>query len=336
MRAASRGAPRLAQVFALHMGRLARTENKHSQLPYEVPRAWGSRMPRERPPIARCLPVQWEELTATDFPAARKRAEGVCILPMGVIEKHGPHLPLGTDVMVVRTVSLRAAQREYAVVFPEYHYGQICEAKHQPGCVAIYPELMHELLQNVCDEIARNGFRKILLVNGHGGSTHWLHYFCHTQLAKPRSYMVYFVEPHLRDARIQDRVNAMRKTDRGGHACEVETSSMLAIRPDLVQLDRASSESGLPLRRLKHLPEVYSAMWWYADYPNHYAGDARPADAELGEVVLDGMVKGLVEVVRAVKRDGVAPELQDEFHRSAEDPLKSAVRRTKKRSTGPH
>jgi len=69
----------------------------------------------------RSIPVQWEELTASDFPGAVKRAQGVCVLPIGVIEKHGPHLPLGTDVMAARAAAIGAAQREYAVVFPHYY-----------------------------------------------------------------------------------------------------------------------------------------------------------------------------------------------------------------------
>ena len=66
------------------------------------------------------LSVHWEELTGADFIAAIKRAQGTCILPFGILEKHGPHLPSGTDLLDVRYASLHAAEREYSVVFPEY------------------------------------------------------------------------------------------------------------------------------------------------------------------------------------------------------------------------
>ena len=88
-------------------------------------------MARKQP--ERTLSVQWQELTATDFPTAAKQAEGVCVLPIGVIEKHGPHLPLGTDVMAARAAAIRAAEREYAVVFPPYYFGQILEAQAPAG-----------------------------------------------------------------------------------------------------------------------------------------------------------------------------------------------------------
>src|SRR5438132_1464511 len=80
--------------------------------------------------------VHWEELTAADFKDAIARAQGTCLLPFGILEKHGAHLPLGNDLLNVRYAALNAAQQEYAIVFPEYYFGQIFEAKHQPGTVA--------------------------------------------------------------------------------------------------------------------------------------------------------------------------------------------------------
>src|SRR5438034_9665933 len=66
------------------------------------------------------LSVKWEELTAGDFRAAIQQAKGTCLLPFGILEKHGPHLPLGTDLLNVRFAALHAAEQEFAVVFPEY------------------------------------------------------------------------------------------------------------------------------------------------------------------------------------------------------------------------
>jgi hypothetical protein len=82
------------------------------------------------------LSTRWEELTAADFVEAIQRSQGTCLLPFGILEKHGAHLPLGTDLVNVRYLSLTAAAQEYAVVFPEYYFGQIFEAKHQPGTIA--------------------------------------------------------------------------------------------------------------------------------------------------------------------------------------------------------
>src|SRR5262249_7278430 len=85
---------------------------------------------------AQRLSAKWEELTAVDFVRALDAAANSCLLPFGIIEKHGPAGPLGTDLINVRYTTLLAAAEEYALVFPEYYVGQIFEAKHQPGTVA--------------------------------------------------------------------------------------------------------------------------------------------------------------------------------------------------------
>ena len=103
------------------------------------------------------LSVHWEELTASDFREGIHRSQGTCLLPFGILEKHGPHLPLGTDLLDVRYAALHAAEQEYAVVFPEYYFGQIAEARHEPGTVAYSRDMQLGLLQETTDEMGRNG-----------------------------------------------------------------------------------------------------------------------------------------------------------------------------------
>ena len=80
---------------------------------------------------AQQLSPKWEELTAEDFVKALQSSSGVCLLPFGIIEKHGPSGPLGTDLINVRGATLEAVKQQYAIVFPEYYFGQIAEARHQ-------------------------------------------------------------------------------------------------------------------------------------------------------------------------------------------------------------
>src|SRR4029077_12744476 len=99
------------------------------------------------------LSVHWEELSAAEFRDAVGRAQGTCLLPFGILEKHGPHLPLGNDLLNVRYVTEHAVQQEYAVIFPEYYFGQIAEARHEPGTVAYSGEMQMKLLQATTDEM---------------------------------------------------------------------------------------------------------------------------------------------------------------------------------------
>src|SRR6202047_1713366 len=131
------------------------------------------------------LSVKWEELSAADFRRAIEQSKGTCLLPFGILEKHGPHLPLGTDLLNVRYASLHAAEQQYALVFPEYYFGQIFEAKHEPGTIAYGRELQLKVLQETADEMARNGCKKILIVNGHGGNESLLPFFAQSTMAQP-------------------------------------------------------------------------------------------------------------------------------------------------------
>src|SRR3954471_18597339 len=133
------------------------------------------------------LPFRWDELVASDWPAALEKSSRTCILPIGILEKHGPHAPIGSDLIHVREWSARAAKREYAVVFPDYFYGQINEARHQPGTFALPPAVVLDLLQATCEEIGRNGFNKIVIINGHGGNPQLIRYFVQTQLERRRN-----------------------------------------------------------------------------------------------------------------------------------------------------
>ena len=273
------------------------------------------------------LSTAWEDLTASDFTLAVQQSEGVCLIPMGVIEKHGQHLPLGTDVFNVREVCLRAAAKEYCIVFPFYYMGQIFEAQQQPGTISYSSELLFRFLDETCKEISRNGIKKIILVNGHGGNVSFLPYFCQIQMATPRDYAVYAITSPLLSPDVQKKISEIRKSSTGGHADELETSSVMAVRPDLVKMERVSDESGSDLGRLQHLPPaLYTGVWWYARYPNHYAGDAKDATPELGEIIIEGRSQQLSEVIKAVKADQTTLRVQNEFFRESQSPIETKAK----------
>ncbi len=219
------------------------------------------------------LSVKWEELTAAEFRDAIQLSKGACLLPFGILEKHGPHLPLGTDLLNVRHASLQAAQQEYAVVFPQYYFGQIFE--------------------------------------------HLLPFFAQAQLDRPHDYVVYVLDGE----RSKPGGPPKKSTGIDYHAGENETSNTMVSRPDLVHLDRATSESGADQKRL-HLPEdVYTGIWWYARFPNHYSGDGSVATRELGEWNMNNWIAATVEAIRAAKADDQSLKLQNEFYEKSKHPL---------------
>jgi creatinine amidohydrolase len=263
---------------------------------------------------AQTLKSRWDELTASDWPMALKMSDSTCILPIGILEKHGPHGPIGSDLIKVRDCSAMATKMEYAVVFPDYYFGQIYEAMHQPGTFALPARVVWDMLDATCDEIARNGFRKIVIVNGHGGNPSLLTYFAQTRLEKKRNYALYFYQPSM-DSAFRKKSLDMRKSDPSydQHGGESETSQLMYLRPDLVKTN-AKDESGKPLRRLK-VPNAYTAIWWYADYPNHYAGEGSVATKEYGKLLVDQYVDNLAKTIKAIKADKETLALQEEFYK---------------------
>ncbi len=267
------------------------------------------------------IPSQMEELTSPQFPKAVEQAGGVCVIPLGIIEKHSTHLPLGTDLYEARASVIRAAEKEYAVVFPPYYVGQIFEAKHQPGTIAYSNDLMWQMLEETCQELSRNGLKKIILFNGHGGSTYFLNFFCQSQLASGKDYVVVLFQSGP-DKDLDNEINAMKAARLDGHAGEEETAMMSFIRPDLVDAESLAEESGADQRRLAEMPHGFTGIHWYARYPNHYAGDLVRIDPKLGDLLIEKDARQLAELIKYLKNNNTVEALQNEFFRRAENPLK--------------
>ena len=261
--------------------------------------------------------MQWERLTSLDFEKAVQESQGVGILPVGVLEAHSSQLPLGMDMFACHWVASRAAEIEPAIVFHAYPYGVNIESAHLPGAVVIQREVIFALLENVCDEMARNGLKKIILLSGHGGNRYFLPLFVQTLPEKNKAYTVYYANlPYFPGA------DELLESGEYGHACEAETSVMLHIDADTVKLKQAPPQPFTNAHRNAEISEAggYSPVDWYAMYPHMYVGDARSATAEKGKIILDHEVAAMVKLIQAVKADQVTPGLLQEFINRKQSP----------------
>jgi len=260
----------------------------------------------------------WEELSAVDFDDCIKKSEGVCILPIGVLEKHGDHLPLGTDMYIATEVAKATVKASPAVIFPYYYLGQIAEARHVKGTIAPSHRLIMDALLEMCDEIHRNGFDKIFILNAHGGNMHFLPFFAQMYPGLNRSYAVYTCFVHDLP---EEKYNEIRKhtgvKDMGGHAGFSETALMMHLRPDLVHMDKVKVEESAALGRLKGVKATgaYTGYHWYADYPHHFAGDPTQATPEHGKYLFDILTEMAVERLRQIKSDKESHMLIDEHNK---------------------
>lgn len=265
----------------------------------------------------------WEEMNVNGFYESLEKTKGVCVFPIGCIEKHGNHLPLGTDVYCSREIAARAAKLEEVMIFPSWPLGIVSEVKHKAGTIAVSSQLQFAVLEAIFEEISRNGYKKIVFCSGHGGNTNFLNYFTQACLEKKRDYVVYNasclrITPQQR-TELESRFGPI---PHGGHADYNETSSIMAIRPDLTHMELMDPEQSKGLGRSAWYEShgVSTGINWYAEHPEHFAGDPTGASAEYGEALLNCQAQNLAEVLHKIKSDDLIPDLFAEFYAQHETP----------------
>ena len=276
---------------------------------------WRSRQNKDKN-----MDYKWENLTAYNFEEAVKSSDGLCIIPLGVIEKHGPHLPLGTDMFQAIKVAELASEIEPVVIFPPYYMTMIHVAKPQPGTIAMDTDLVMDILENVCDEIHRNGFKKILLLNGHGGNGVFLRKFVSSMMIeREHDYNIYLadLEHYWSKALNDEKYLAVKEDTSGGHGGEAETSMIMAINEDLVLMDELDKheDTHCDMKGLENLEDFVTVpgLDWYAKYPNHYAGEGKFGTVKKGELLLELLAERVAKIIRTVKEDTNVEKIKQKF-----------------------
>jgi len=245
------------------------------------------------------MTVEWMKMTAPDFVKAVKTSKGVCVVPLGSIEKHGDHLPTGIDSYNVEARTRLACEKARVVMFPVISFMENSSAMANPGAIAMRAEVLMPFLWNILDEIGRNGFRKIVLVNGHGGNTRLLGYLLQDFLVRQPDYMIYLCTVWHR----KELTDEIIETDNQAHGGEAETSVSLHNVGDLVKMENVPDREVPFLGRYDHVKGADPAGKWYADVPQHYVGDARPATAEKGKRLVEDIVEQMTACFESVRND---------------------------------
>jgi creatinine amidohydrolase len=255
--------------------------------------------------------MQWELLTAPRLLQARQECGGVAVLPIGSLEKHSGHLPTGIDSIAVHRLCIAATEREPAVVLPPLFYTNVIEMKNNIGAIALDTCLLFQMVENILDEVARNGFRKILLVSGHGGNRFWLPLLMQHLGDKGKEYAAYLARPES-----AEKLKALQESSLPDwHAGELETSMALYLVPDACDMGALPPAPGVS-KRGTDVP-AYTPVEWYSFFPDAYAGDARTASAEKGKSVYEVSVEALAQCIRAVKKDTQVLEHMKRFSRES-------------------
>ena len=282
----------------------------------------------------------WENLTSNEFPAAVEAAKGVCVLPVGCVEKHGLHLPLGTDILQASQLAYLASQLETVCVAPDFTFGDIPGRSPTlpKGSIGISLELQMRLMEELCDMVGRCGFKKIIIFNGHGGNKPWLTVFLRYMTGKKLPYVVMsnFIQlpiPHeavkYMDEHGEDSLPMLTKEDIAllrkyheqnmhiGHACMSETSYMMGLCPEAVHLDRLGIEDGQDRHYTDELRKLHielASSGWDIDFPNAFEGDDPVGCNErIGEAAYYLETRRLAEVFAFVKQDTDMQKWLDQY-----------------------
>ena len=265
----------------------------------------------------------WENLTIDEFNEAVEKSKGVVLVPFGCLEKHGSHMPIGTDILVARYMSIKTSEIEPVMVFPFIPFGIVGEVKHKKGTISLTSNLIYHMLEELCDELARNGFNKIIFVDGHGGNANFLKYFMQSRLENHHPYITYYFDVGEKTPEFwQIYQEKFGRVLESGHACEFETSTMLAISNDLIQMDKINVEETKAKHRLDHVKNttLYTGIGWYADYPNQIAGDPSNADVERGKYINEIIISRLAKAVKTIKEDETSLKLLNEYYQKHKNP----------------
>lgn len=238
--------------------------------------------------------VFWNRMRAAELVELAHR-DAIVLLPVAATEQHGPHLPTGTDTFLCeeacRRTALLVQLARPVVVTPTVWMGLSEHHVAYGGTFTLSLGTWHALLRELCQAILRAGFKRILVVNGHGGNVAALNALTvdltrETGAAIATTTYAAFAEGEAKTI-LEDQEGVM-------HACEAETSMVMAIRPELVDMDRLPDAVGPNLTRAEALARPLHVWKSFRDMtPSGVFGDARRAGPGKGERLLDAFASDL-------------------------------------------
>jgi creatinine amidohydrolase len=222
----------------------------------------------------------------------------IAILPIGAVEAHGPHLPLGTDNYLAERLSERVAEKTGAFVLPTLPYGQVWSLKNFPGSINVSNDSLISMLVDIGTSLYEQGFRVFAMINGHLGNAVAL---------KEAARKLYSLHPdfkilYLFYPGVKKVTEEVRETPSAHasyfHACEIETSYMLYLAGEYVDMSRAITDiPDIPMSA-----DVTPTPW--EDFTSSAVlGDAKIATREKGEKIIEVAIENMVKLIEGAKNE---------------------------------
>ena len=227
-----------------------------------------------------------KEMNREEF-AAAMNGSPVVILPIGSMEEHGSHLPLGSDTFEIDFVINRISEKLDCVILPTLNYGNCGSTYNFPGTISVSFDSLRAFITDILTEVIRHDGRRILVISGHAGTDH---------MAAMRMAAKSIVKDHpeakimvMSDYDLVPDYKGGNIPSWDGHAGKAETSRMLNIRPDISK--RGKTATRAKYREFMVLPDPES------QFPTGVSGDPRSASPELGKKIDDYILRRLLGLI---------------------------------------
>lgn len=232
----------------------------------------------------------WSELTHEGFKNAARATE-VVVMVTGSLEAHGNHLPLGTDSILSTHLAKKIAEKTKALVLPTIPIGESWNFNHIEGTISIHPGALVEYYVSILKGIFKHGFRYIVTLNGHGGNAPIIRQAAKTATKKGQRVVVIV---NLRRDLAKNARKSVEETP-SGHAAEDETSEVMFVRPDLVDMSVAKAH------RVETRFEIISGTYREELFPSAMYGDPRKATEDKGQVIMEQAEKEIIELIQQLE-----------------------------------
>src|SRR4051795_3859582 len=250
---------------------------------------------------------RYEEFTWPEIREAVAQSR-VAVLPVGTVEQHGPHLPLVTDVLTSTEMSRRAVEQmpEAAVLMPSVYYSFNEHHLDFPGTIAVEGPTIVNYVTDIGKSLAHHGFRKILLVNGHGSNVPFLDVAARNITLRTESICAMVSWWSLIPRELFTELRESEYPGGMAHGCELETSVLLYLRGDLVQMDKA--EKDMPVQRSEYFYWDLQAPSpvFFQEFFSRYSrtgtlGDPTKATLHKGELFVNAAVETMIRLIRELR-----------------------------------
>jgi creatinine amidohydrolase len=236
-----------------------------------------------------------DELSTTEV--AKAAEEGaVIIFPVGSVEEHGDHLPLCSDSIQPEYIALEVAKKTGCLVAPSFRYG-ICNAtRNFPGTITLQFDTLYKVAHDIISELIRNGFSRIIVMSGHAGNSHMVALRLAAQDIVTKND----------ESGLKVRIMALSDFDFAkdlakefakqgdGHAGTLETSRVMAIKPELIKAKGKADVKRLPRFEVVAHPERF--------FPSGVNGDPTAATAEKGKKINTYIIEKVAELVEEIRK----------------------------------